>query len=104
MPFTAVKINDSIRGECLELLGDAFGGTDFTKLFLRLFNAGTPELSQHFALVSEDGEVAGVISNVVLDLRVGHSRLRVSACGNVAVKERYRGRGLMGRLFDAVNT
>ncbi|MDD4772785.1 MAG: GNAT family N-acetyltransferase [Eubacteriales bacterium] len=103
MPFTAVKINDSIRGECLGLLGDAFGGTDFTKLFLRLFNAGTPELSRHFALIAEDGGVAGVISNVELDLRAGRSRLRVSACGNVAVKECYRGRGLMGRLFDAVD-
>ena len=103
MMVRMVKFNDEIKPEALKLLSDSFRGKDFEKLFPRLFNDGTPELSQHFALLSEKGEVIGVIANVELLACVGKHTLKASASGNVAVKEGYRGKGYLKTLFDTVD-
>lgn len=107
MSYKMVRWTEDIQEKALDVLAEAFKKNgvkkSFAEMYPRVFGKGARQLSDHFAAISDEGEIHGCISNCEMNYHIGDEVLKISSSGNVAVGQEARGRGLMTIMFEAVD-
>jgi len=75
---------------------------DFAAIFPRIF-VETDETMRWYYAVKDNGRIVGTAASHPMYYRVAGETLKVSAGGNVAVAEEYRGQGIMQKLLNRIN-
>ncbi len=74
---------------------------DFESILPRIFKREEEKMSWHLGAKS-DGKLCGVAASYPLGWKVGGEVLKISASGNVAVDESFRGKGIMGAVLTQI--
>lgn len=97
------------RNSALLLLNSIFSAAnerfeDFRNIFPRIFSVNVEKnIPQHIGAF-ENGKLIGISAAYFLNYRIGDDILHVCANGNIAVANSARGKGIMGAMFEKIES